>query len=97
MSAVLAPFVAAATEEEVGCLWSRGQGAHRRMGDPVSSSVPCSVHVWYTWSCWALGTGRQAGDFSWGSLCTFQGLGPRRGRPRCFRRLTSSGLPRKWF
>lgn len=29
MSAVPAPFVAAATEEEVGCLWSLGHGAHR--------------------------------------------------------------------
>lgn len=32
MSAVLAPFVAAATEEEVGCLWSLGQGAYRLEG-----------------------------------------------------------------
>lgn len=94
MSAV--PFVAAATEE-VGCLWSWTQGAHRRVGDSISLSVPCSVHAWYTRSCWAPGTGRQAGDFSRGSLCTFQGPGPRRNRLRCFRRPTSSGLPRKWF
>ena len=76
MSAV--PFVAAATEKEVGCLWSWAQGAHRRVGESISLSVPCSVHAWYTRSCWAPGTGRQAGDFSWGSLCTFQGPGPRR-------------------
>ena len=91
------PFVAAATEEEVGCLWSWAQGAHRRVGDSISLSVPCSVHAWYRQSCWAPGTGRQAGDFSRGSLCTFQGPGPRRNRLRCFRRPTSSGLPRKWF
>lgn len=40
MSAVLAPFMAAATEEEVGCLWSWGQGAHRLVGGPISSLVP---------------------------------------------------------
>lgn len=39
MSAVLAPLVAAATEEEVGCLWSLGQGAPRLVG--VLSALEC--------------------------------------------------------
>lgn len=45
MSAVLAPFMAATTEEEVGCLWSWGQGAHRRMGVLSALHLPAvSVH-----------------------------------------------------
>lgn len=39
MSAVPAPFVAAATEKEVGCLWSLGHSAHRLVG--VLSALQC--------------------------------------------------------
>lgn len=92
MSAVLAPFVAAATEEEVGCLWSLGQGARRLVG--VLSALQCpTVSVPGGMENW------KAESVLLGSLCTFRGLGPgqRPVCPRCFRRLASSGLPRKWF
>lgn len=68
MSAVPAPFVAAATEEEVGCLWSLGHGAHRLGGGGCPTALQCpSVHAWWKWRA-----GMQKGG-----LCTFQGLGPR--------------------
>lgn len=47
--------------QEVDCLWSWTQGAHRRVGDSVAISPV--VSAWYA-GCWAPGTGRQAGDFS---------------------------------
>lgn len=45
MSAVLALFMAAATEEEVGCLWSWGQGAHRLVGGSYQLFSPPTVSM----------------------------------------------------
>lgn len=70
LSAVPAPFVAAATEEEVGCLWSLG---HRLVGG--------GVPLFFSVSKWAFLVGVEAGNAErvllLGGLCTFQGLGPR--------------------
>lgn len=60
-------------------------------GGPVSPSVPHSIHAWWKRGCWALATGRQAGCFSQGGVCTCQSLGP--GRGLSIRGVSGDSLP----